>query len=346
MRTHLPVVLAALVAMAVGCSASDNSSNSPTSISDGGSDMGKGTVDATTGDAMMPSPDEGAPGPLGYAPCDTATRVGSLEITLDDGFTSVQGQIYNGINPGHVPMVTASEGPCRFLRPKTLICEPRCEVGTTCGDQGQCQAQPEALSIGTITIDGLTDAVEMTAGPPVFYYSHRGQLTHPAFNPGEAISMHATGVDSIEGFSLRGRGLEPLEIQETPLALKVGVPSTLRWTAPSSTSTTMVHLVLSIANHGGTPGQIDCEVADTGEFTFPLALTDALLALGYSGFPAVWLTRRTATSVDNELGCIQFVVQSNAGLDITIPGLTSCSDDTDCPDGQTCGPDLACSETN
>jgi hypothetical protein len=269
-----------------------------------------------------------------------------LEITLDDGFTSVQGQIYNRVNPGHVPMVTASEAPCRFLRPKTLICEPRCEVGTTCGDQGQCQAQPEALSIGTITIDGLTDAVEMTAGPPVFYYSHRGQLTHPAFEPGTAISMHATGENGIEGFSLRGRGLEPLEIQETPLALKVGVPSTLRWTAPSSTSTTMVHLVLSIANHGGTPGQIDCEVADTGEFTFPLALTDALLTLGYSGFPAVWLTRRTATSVDNELGCIQFVVQSNAGLDITIPGLTSCSDDTDCPDGQTCGPDLACSETN
>jgi hypothetical protein len=108
----------------------------------------------------------------------------------------------------------------------------------------------------------------------------------------------------------------------------------------------MMHLVLSIANHGGTPGQIECEVPDTGEFTFPLSLTDALLTLGYSGFPAVWLTRRTATSVENQLGCIQFIVQSKAGLDIAIPGLTSCSDDTDCPDGQGCGPDLTCGENN
>ncbi len=324
----------------VGCSGTDEVDGS---AADGGDLVADSAVAMGDGSSMA---DQGTndPGMLEYTPCAEADRVGSLEITLEDGFTSVQGQIYNGVVPGYIQMVSASEGTCRLLRPRSLRCEPSCEVGTTCGEDGACVPQPEAVSVGSISVTGLAEPVELMAGPPVFYYTHRGSLPHPAFGLGDVISMSATGADEVMAFELQGRGIESLIIQDEALPLEEGTASTIRWTAPSEASEAMVHLVLSIANHGGTPGQIDCEVPDTGEFTFPMALTDALLNLGYSGFPAVWLTRRTVDSVPTSLGCVQFVVQSNAALDISIPGLISCSSDQDCPEGQSCGPELTCGD--
>ena len=304
-------------------------------------DSSASTPDAGITDAAM-SGDTDAAGLLQYQPCDLSNRLGGIEVTLDEGFTSVQGQIYNGVVPAYIPMVTQTDGLCRLLRPRGLRCEPRCEVGTTCGEDGQCQPQPEAVSVGDVTITGLTAPVELNAGPPVFFYSHRGDLPHPAFGPGDPIGFAASGDGAVMSFNLRGQGIEPLVIQSAPLDVSMGNPATVRWTSPTGDTEAKIHLVLSIANHGGTPGQIDCEVPDVGEFTFPVSLTDALLNLGYSGFPAVWLTRRTVDSTTTSLGCVEFIVQSKATLDISIPGLTSCSDDTDCPDGQTCGPDLAC----
>ena len=337
MRRVQDLIYVGLMLTMMGCTESDTSTESDAEMMS--DEMGMGATEADGGGA-----DRGVTGPLMYRPCDVADHVGGIEITLEDEFTSVQGQIYNGVVPAYIPMVAQSEGTCRLLRPRALRCEPRCEVGLTCGEDGTCRPQPEAVSVGTITVDGLTAPVELSAGPPVFFYSHRGDLPHPAFGLGDRVSLSASGTDEVMAFALEGRGVEALEIQSEALPLEMGTPSVLSWTAPTDDSDAMIHLVLSIANHGGTPGQIDCEVPDTGEFTFPVALTDAILNLGYSGFPAVWLTRRTVDSVSTSLGCVELVVQSNSALDIAIPGLTSCSVDEDCPDGQTCGPDLTCGD--
>jgi hypothetical protein len=70
-----------------------------------------------------------------------------------------------------------------------------------------------------------------------------------------------------------------------------------------------------------------------------------LVNLGFSGFPAVDLTRRSADSVEVAgLGCVELEVLASARIDAAPPGVTSCNVDTDCEDGQTCQEDLTCSE--
>ncbi len=68
----------------------------------------------------------------------------------------------------------------------------------------------------------------------------------------------------------------------------------------------------------------------------------AMIDQGFSGFPTVVLTRRSGEAVDTAVGCVELAVQSVGVLDVAIDGLTSCSDDMDCPDGQRCQVDLTC----
>jgi len=100
--------------------------------------------------------------------------------------------------------------------------------------------------------------------------------------------------------------------------------------------------VLNIAQHGGTPGWIECDVPDNGQLELPQALTNQLLGFGFSGFPTLSVTRRTADSTTTSYGCVQFVVESTAVFDVDIPGLTSCSDNEDCTSPELCQPDLTC----
>lgn len=285
------------------------------------------------------APDAGAPPSLAGA-CPAETRVGRFEVALAADYTSVQGQVADGVVPVQVPAVQAESGACRLLRPPTLFCEGGCAVGEVCTAAGACAPAPGNVDVGAVTVQGLSAAVEMTASAPVWFYSHRGALPHPGVQPGDAVALLAAGLDPVAPFTLHGVGIEPLVAPADPVPLEAGVPTALAWTAGAGVAE--VHVELNIANHGGTPAWIECTVPDTGAFTVPVELTDALLALGYSGFPSVVLTRRTADRADTALGCVDFWISAQAVLDLAIPGLVSCSTDADCADDQTCQPDLTC----
>ena len=101
-------------------------------------------------------------------------------------------------------------------------------------------------------------------------------------------------------------------------------------------------LTLNINHHGSSVAWIDCRVPDTGSAEIPVKLVDELIALGVTGFPTLTFTRRSIGSDDNELGCINFLASSEIALPVTVPGVTSCSSDEDCPEGETCLPELIC----
>ncbi len=291
-------------------------------------------ADAAPGDAEV---DRGAE--RGYAPCPYESRVGAFKVALEAGFTSVQGQVADGVVPLRVPDVTASDGPCRLLQPPVFSCEPACEVGSTCGADG-CVPNPGNVSVGVVTVSGLTAAVEMEARAPVFFYTHRGELPHPAFSEGDLIELRAAG-DAVEAFALGGSGVALLEVAGDAVALRRGEPTRLTWSAGENPEAAL-HIELNIANHGGTPAWIECDVPDSGLFAIPASLGDQLLDLGFSGFPSIALTRRTADSTTTGLGCVELTVESAVVLDVAIDGLVSCSGDEDCPRGQTCQADLTC----
>lgn len=296
---------------------------------------------------MAPDPDMAPEADMGPDPawtseaCAYAAYVGGFEIALRDGFTSVQGQVADGVVPLEVPVVDAEEGPCRLLRPPSLFCDPGCGVGETCGPDG-CIAQPANIDLGPVTVDGLTAAVEMEARAPVFFYTFRGDLPHPGFAEGDVIRLEGDGIDGIDPFTLRGQGVALLVVDGDTLPLEEGRDAQLTWDPPAVAGPAQMHIELNIANHGGTPARIECVTEDDGDFAIPSALVDRLLALGYSGFPSVALTRRTVDHTALPQGCAELRVQSTAVLDVAIDGLISCSLDDDCPDGETCQPDLTC----
>lgn len=289
-----------------------------------------------------PPPDD--PG-VADGPCPAATRIGGFETALRDDFTSVQGTVASGVTPIFVPEQVAEAGECRLLRPPTLFCDPACDPGQTCDADGTCIDAPVNISVGDVVIDGLKDPVSMTANPPVFFYTNLGTLEHPGFAEGDALHLRALGSEEDSGvasFALDAHGIAALTVIGESVLLDTGVPVAIAWDAPAEGDISTVHIDLNIAQHGGTPGWIECEVADTGAFELPTALTDQLLAGGYSGYPSVVVTRLSADSVDTELGCVDWRVQSTGVLSVDIPGLISCSIDDDCPAGQTCQGDLSC----
>lgn len=274
--------------------------------------------------------------------CALGTRIGGFETALRDGFTSVQGTVESGVNPNLVFEVVAEDGACRLMRPPTLFCDPACGAGKTCDAAGMCVDTPGRISIGTVSVSGLSADVEMTASPPVFFYTNLGTLPHPGFIEGDELQLTASGDGDVAAFSLDARGIAALTSPNASVLLDVDQPVSLQWTVPDQPDLSEIHIDLNIAQHGGTPGWIECEVPDTGQFDLPVSLSNQLLDGGYSGFPSVILTRRSMDSVTTERGCVDWSVRSTYGFEVEIPGLISCSNNDECPDGQTCQGDLTC----
>lgn len=293
--------------------------------------------DSTTGGTVAepePSPDA-----VRHTPCPPETKVGEFRVELFDAYTAVQGQVSDGVDPAQVPGETRVEGDCALLQPIARFCDPGCPSGETCGDNG-CVPRPQNVDIGEVVISGLSAPVAMTAAAPVFFYSHRGELPHPGFTPGAAITLQLRG--GVDPLTLAVTGIEPVSaLAESPRLLRTQ-PLTIRWSAPAGPAVARVHLELNIANHGGTPAWIQCDVPDTGTYTMDAALITALLDLGFSGYPTLSLSRRTVDSAPLTSGCVEFLAVHTTVADVEIPGLVSCSDDADCPDGETCRVDLTC----
>jgi hypothetical protein len=300
---------------------------------------------ACSDEATPPSPDGGS-GDLGatalsgYKPCSAATKVGGFTITLAEAFTGVNGQVLDGVVPQNVPQEAQTSGSCRLLSPPTLSCSPPCSPGQTCGASGSCITYPQSLSIGTVTVSGLKAQLSMT---PQYgnNYTNPSSLPHPGFSEGADIRLAASGGDTA-AFSLGGQGIAQLVSPAKKVTVQSGKSVDLTWTAPSTQGLARVHIELNINNHGTTSGWIECEAEDTGSFSIPAVLVTALTGMGLSGGPTIVLTRRTADSTPISAGCVQLAVASELALEVEVPGLTSCTVDTDCPSGQTCQADLSC----
>jgi hypothetical protein len=306
-----------------GCASDDSPSDSAAGAG--------GTASAVAGAGGVPA--SGLP----YEPCPAETQVGQFAITLDDGFTDVDGQVFDGVDPALVPGVLQSEGTCRLLQLPALGCNPACAVSTqTCGPGNVCLPRPVAHDVGTVSISGLVRAVDMTASAATASYRPAPPaLPYPGYAPGADLRLSASGGD-YGPFELRGWGISPFEPVADPITVNEGQAVHLAWAAPSDAGPARIHASLNVNNHGSSSTSIDCDFPDTGAADIPASLIDALLAQGVSGNPTVTLGRRTATSASLAPGCVQFLVRSELDLDVMLAGLTSCNDPSDCPSGQAC----------
>jgi hypothetical protein len=279
--------------------------------------------------------------PLEYRTCPDDVRLGGFLVTLAEDYTGASGQVLDGVVPANVPELVQTEGPCRLMQARSLHCDPGCVPGEACSDAGDCIPYPERGSVGEVTILGLFEALSMEAkwGNT---YTNQGSMVHPGYLAGAEIALTAEGGD-FEPFELGGFGVEALEQSDgSEILIEAGAPIALLWDAPTVDGPVNVHIELNLNNHGSTSAWIACDVEDTGAFTLSSSLLDALYAIGVSGFPSMMMSRRSSDAVMIAQGCVEFMVHSDREVSVAISGVTSCTQDQQCPPGQSCGADLAC----
>ena len=281
-----------------------------------------------------------APEPLTYTPCSLAEGVGGFTITLAEDYTGVSGQVLGGVVPKDVATVAVEAAECRLLEAPILFCDPPCVPGEACDKDGSCITYPESHSVGLVQVSGLKSPLEMDAKWGN-HYTNPGTMEHPGFEEGAELSLVAAGGD-FEAFALQGVGVRAMEALASTVTVRADEELELTWKPANDPGPTRIRIEMNINNHGANTAWISCDVEDTGSFAVSAELVSELFEKGVSGFPSIDLTRRSADSVTIGAGCVEFIVASTTGLSVDVEGVKSCTNDGQCPQGESCGVDLQC----
>jgi hypothetical protein len=283
----------------------------------------------------------GAGGPGGQAgtmalrgPCPVEVQVGRFSVEAQTDFGVVHGSVFDGVVPTAIPLLVSQQGPCKVWQRRSLTCTPACVGSTTCGESGTCIPYPLRLSVGKVTIAGLTRPTAMAPLVPGNDYFDP-DADNPPFTVGHPIALTAEGAEGHRGFQLFGRGSAPLGAKPT-WTIEPGRDLKIAWAASATDQGTRVAVELSIDQHGLSPLSLACEFEDTGTATIPAMIVDQLVASGASGFPNGGIFRRTADHVDVEQGCVELFVGSPLAADVSLSGHVPCKKAADCPTGKTC----------
>jgi hypothetical protein len=271
------------------------------------------------------------------------------EATADSPATDARTAFLGLVNDSEKPSAMAwvekqSAAGCTLYTPASPLCDPSCGSAAVCVSDDTCVPYPQSQSVGTVVLKGVGSApVEMQPiGTGKNYQPPAGStLPYPPCAEGAQVSLSVEG-GAYEGFDLLSKCIAPLEFNG-PIPLKKDTPLKLTWKAPTDAKLARIQVKLNISHHGGSRGEIRCDVEDTGSLEIPKEMASALLGLGVAGFPTVVLTRIVTGGVaSGEPKNVQLVVQEYVERAIEIDGLVSCNDTALCPSGQTCQTDLTC----
>lgn len=280
----------------------------------------------------------------------TLSLVSAREATAESAGTEPRTSFLGLVNDGEKPSPIAwveeqSASGCKLFTPVSPpLCEPSCGSSAVCVSDGMCAPYPKSQAVGTIRLTGVGDApVEMTpVGSSNNYQPKAGtMLPYPPCAENDELSLAVEG-GNYTGFELKTKCIAPLEFQG-PIKLVKATPLKLSWGTPGLPMLARMQVRLNISHHGGSRGEIRCDVDDNGALELPATMVDRLLELGVAGFPTIILTRvSTGAAVGGEPENVQFIVQQYVERAVEIEGLVSCNDSKQCPSGQSCQSDLTC----
>lgn len=338
----------------VGCPEEDDAGSDEADAGKQQEDAGGGNVDAGAGK----TDGGGGSSDAGSGSVNTAQKVGTFTVRLvapkpasggsaaSEGFTSINGKVFDVPVPEEVVWdLDTEQGGCKLLKPRVPFCDPACTQGV-CIEDDKCAPNAYPKSVGAVTLSGLksaTGTADIKIDPIAASYSTPGDvmLAYPAFAEGDSVKLHAAG-SGAAAFDITAKGIAPLTLTSTSFPLKTGMALPIAWKAPGKSDVGRISVLLDISHHGGTKGKILCDVADTGSLSLPAELITKLLKLGVAGFPTIIVTRVSSGSVQTSGGKVELQIVSDVEHGVEIDGLTSCSDDVDCPSGKKCDTDLSC----
>jgi hypothetical protein len=302
------------------------------------------------------APDGGSPD---ASPGDPSILVGTFQVRLvapvpamggepgTAGYAAVLGKVYDGPTPSQIIWEKGTKaGDCQLLTPRVPFCSTPCGGSAVCVEDETCKPYPTAHGVGTVTAKGIkteSGATEFSMAPIANSYQTPAgvKLAYPPFAEGDKIVFDASG-DHFSAFSVESMGISQLELTNASIAIEADQPIKLTWSPPAAAGSSTIHVKLDISHHGGTKGVIECEAADAGSLDLSAAILKELVDLGVAGFPTIVVTRKAVGSTTISPGRVDLVIASDVERAVQIPGLTSCTEDAQCPNGQTCQPDLTC----
>jgi len=257
--------------------------------------------------------------------------------------TQFQGIVRDGpVNRTLVWQVEQTSGPCKLYKARAPLCDPSCESGSVCINDGVCKANPKAHSVGDVTVTGLKaddTTTQFTVSPTTtFNYAFSGasKLLYPPADEGAAVHLKAAGGD-YTAFELSASGIAPITFSSTSdIPLQSGQPLSLDWVAKGASGTSTMEVQVNVNHHGGSSANITCETEDDGSLVIPADMITRLMTIGYSGFPQVEFVRRSVGTANIAPGRVELQMLFSVSRNLSVPGLTSCSQNSDCSNGQTC----------
>lgn len=333
------VFLSSLFATSCGESAQDATSSTGDAAADPSSTQSE-EDENTEGGPKIPEPETASV----YKPCPLGKRWGRFRVSLQAKFSSFEGSLANGVVPAHVPDVVKTQGDCTLYQPPNLACDPPCGPNERCDRSGKCIDAPRNQDLGKVYVRGMSKDLDIAPREPGFHYVNGGTLPHPVTEPSQELQLFVSDAPG-GALALHAYGIEALAGTPQDASLEKDKDLALTWTAAKDPERSKMVLSLNVNNHGAAASWISCSVPDTGSFALPATLVTQLLEAGVSGFPSLEFNRM---SVDSKMltgqpdACLEFSVQSPVTIDVKVPGVVSCKEDSDCPEGQTCRDDLTC----
>jgi hypothetical protein len=257
--------------------------------------------------------------------------------TGSSAYTSLLGKFQDGPQPPPVPLEVAEEdGDCSLLVPSLPSCLPGCPSSALCTEDDVCTPFPNAVSVGTIDVEGL-GAAPFSMQPLTSAFAYQAPMTLPNPPCEEGADVRAEA----DGFTLEASCVAQLVLtmDETPV-VRSGEALPLSWVPAGVPDISHLHIVLDVAHHGGKKGEIVCDVPDTGSFEIPEPLVTRLVELGLAGFPTVVVTR-TSGPPGTDVPDVALTIASPLER-LVNTGVVSCTENADCPDGMTCKVELIC----
>jgi hypothetical protein len=274
----------------------------------------------------------GGSGGTGPADALLGTFTVALNPAVDattPAYTTVFGTVYSGAYPTDViETPVASEGGCTTYRFSRHSCiSPACTGAQKCAGPNDCQATPDLVSVGTVTVDGI-GAAPLTLAAINSNYQYPADIEYPGFAEGAPLSLSATG-GVHPAFTVMTTGVAPVALVGTSFHLASGMPLQVEWEAGDNADAA-VSVSLNISRHGGSAGYLECKLTDSGSLTIPAVPITRLIELGVAGFPQLILMRSTRAEASVPGGSIALQSTTVAIPTLTVEGVCSCFDSADC----------------
>jgi hypothetical protein len=313
-RLLLTLLLASV--LFAGCPAEDDDDDSSTPADDDTGDDDTGDDDTTPGD----DDDDIEPADCVFVD-PWAARIEVIEELTpgDEGqwYAQVSGRVYDGPEPTHHEL-TFEDGSCRYKSLQYGFCDPSCDPMEVCTWENVCEPYPTGLGAGTMTVDGLVEAVEV-APSNTWYW---GPWTLPAdiYAPGDPIDAAFSG-DDFPAVAMNATGVETMDVDLAAggiYSFTRGADAEITWTAGTDPRACVLVTINGENVSHGLPYMdiIECVGTDTGSLTIPQTVADEFplgtgseICVGHDCPPSS-ISRYTLEQVDTEYGPAELRVRS------------------------------------